>query len=223
VRTGGLIYLPQQDGNMNKRLILDNIELELKQGDRVGLLGSNGAGKTTLLRLMAGILTPDSGTIVQHGEISTFFESDYGMDSNLSGSENAYSRGVIAGLNRQDALRIVDEVGRFAELGEKYLQPLRTYSSGMRSRLSFALEMTLAREILLIDEGFATADRYFQLKTTRHLDEALDKSRLVVLASHSNDVLSRICNKGIVLKDTHILFQGDLDDAIQAYENSISY
>jgi ABC-type polysaccharide/polyol phosphate transport system ATPase subunit len=206
VRTGGLIYLPQQDGNMNKRLILDNIELELKQGDRVGLLGSNGAGKTTLLRLMAGILTPDSGTIVQHGEISTFFESDYGMDSNLSGSENAYSRGVIAGLNRQDALRIVDEVGRFAELGEKYLQPLRTYSSGMRSRLSFALEMTLAREILLIDEGFATADRYFQLKTTRHLDD-----------------LSRICNKGIVLKDTHILFQGDLDDAIQAYENSISY
>ncbi len=216
---GRSIVFGGSGGSRRRRIpILTNLTLDLFEGDRVGVLGSNGVGKTTLLRLMAGILVADSGSVVRGAEVSTFFESGYGMDASLSGRDNAYSRGVLAGLSRRRSRENVAWVEQFCELGEKFYAPVRTYSTGMTSRLSFSVDMSLSREILLIDEGFATADRHFQQKATDFLDSMINKSRLVVLASHSNDVLRQMCNKGIVLDGGRIQFYGSLESAISFYE-----
>lgn len=205
----------------NRRIILLDINLNLRRGDRIGILGANGVGKSTLLRLMAGILTPEVGIVRRHAEVSTFFDSGYGMDPSLSGRDNAYSRGIIAGLSRGQAMENVAWVREFCELGDKFDDPIRTYSTGMTSRLSFSIDMSISHDILLIDEGFATADRHFQQKSTTFLDSVINKSSLVVLASHSNDVLRQMCNKGLVLRESKVQFYGDLESAIAYYESSI--
>lgn len=170
---------------------------------------------------MAGILSPDSGTVMRHADVSTFFDSGYGMDPSLSGRDNTYSRGIIAGLSRQQSKANVDWVREFCELGDMFEDPIRTYSTGMTSRLSFSIDMSISHDILLIDEGFATADRHFQQKATAFLDSVIKKSSLVALASHSNDVLRQMCNKGLVFGGGKVQYFGDLESAIRYYEASV--
>ena len=218
-KPGRSVVFGRRDTEADRQVVLYDINLDLAEGDRVGILGANGVGKSTLLRLMAGILTPDSGTVERRAAVSTFFDSGYGMDASLSGRDNVYSRGILSGLSREESRKNVAWVRDFCELGDKFEVPVRTYSTGMTSRLAFSIDMSLSRDILLIDEGFATADRHFQQKATAYLDSVINQSSLVVLASHSNDVLRQMCNKGMVLGDQQLLHFGDLESAISFYES----
>ncbi len=215
-----LVFGENGSGTTERQVIFQDVSLRLKRGQRVGLLGANGVGKTTLLRVMAGILTPDRGSVVRRGEVSTLLDIGYGMDPNLTGKENAYSRGILAGLSRSEANRHLVWIKEFSELGSKFDMPIRTYSNGMLSRLAFSIDMSLPKEILLVDEGFATADQTFQKKARSQVDKAIHESGLVVLATHSYELLRQICDSALVLAAGKIAFNGNLDEAIDYHESS---
>jgi ABC-type polysaccharide/polyol phosphate transport system ATPase subunit len=199
--------------------ILSEIDLCLNKGDRVGLLGENGAGKTTLLRIMAKILTPKSGSVETHGKISTFIDSGYGMDVFLTGRANALSRAIMSGFSKRKSLELVDWIEDFSGLGSYFDQPVKTYSSGMVGRLVFAIDVSMPLDILLIDEGIGAADKFFQDKAEVFLEKTMEEANILVLASHSNQLLRKYCDRGIVLRNGRIGFDGKIDDAISFYES----
>ena len=204
---------------VREKEILSEIDLMVGQGERVGLLGQNGVGKTTLLRVMAKILTPKSGSVETCGKISTFIDSGYGMDTFLTGRANALSRAILAGYSREKSLKLVDWIEDFSGLGMYFDQPVKTYSSGMVGRLVFAIDISMPLDILLIDEGIGAADKFFQDKAETYLDKTMKEANILVLASHSNQLLRKYCDRGIVLKNGRIGFDGQINDAISFYES----
>lgn len=192
---------------------LDGVTLALKDGDRLGLLGRNGAGKTTLLKTMAAILPPTEGRVYIEGRISPLISMMLGLDNEASGYENIRIRGRLMGFTDEEIDEVMPDIAEFTEL-ENYLElPLKTYSSGMRMRLTFAASTAFEPEVLLLDEWLGTGDLEFRNKAARRLRALIDKSGVFVFASHSRDLHRRISNKGAVLENGKLLFFGDIDDA----------
>lgn len=216
---GYIPIAPSRGRQGRNRDVLTNISLNIQNGERIGLLGPNGAGKTTLLRLMSGIFRPDSGTIDRAGDVSTFFDGGFGLDPQLTGRANCVSRAIMARIRGDESEAMVSWVEAFAELGEYFDQPIRTYSTGMIMRLVFAIGTAQSHQILLIDEGLGTADAYFQEKALARLKEMYQTAPIMVLASHNSDLLKQHCQRGIVIQDAHVAFDGSLDDACSFYEN----
>ncbi|MFC2950933.1 ABC transporter ATP-binding protein [Marinicaulis aureus] len=194
---------------------LDGVTLTLRDGDRLGILGRNGAGKTTLLKTMAAILPPTEGRVCVEGRISPLISMMLGLDNEASGYENIRIRGRLMGLNDSQIDEVMPEIADFTEL-EDYLElPLKTYSSGMRMRLTFAASTSFRPEVLLLDEWLGTGDVEFRNKAARRLRALIDKSGVFVFASHSRSLHQRISNKGAVLENGKLLFFGDIDDAFE--------
>jgi ABC-type polysaccharide/polyol phosphate transport system ATPase subunit len=203
-----------------KKPIFENINLEINHGEKVGLVGRNGAGKTTLLRLMAGIFEPDSGTIEITGQVNTVLDSGFGLEQALTGRENAYSWAVLRGMKRCDAEDSLQKIEEFSELSDSFDHPVKTYSSGMLMRLVLSSELMLnPGGVLLIDEGFGAADASFQVKAQIEIEKLLDAASLLVLTSHSDELLRKFCSRGIVLGFNQILFDGAINDAIDYYHH----
>ncbi len=201
--------------SLRKFTALELINLTIRNGERVGLLGRNGAGKSTLLRTFAGVFTPSKGSLEVRGNIATLFEATVGADPILSGYDNI----KLMMAARQIPLRYLDKVTQdveeFTELGQALHRPFGTYSNGMKLRLAFAIATVNGAEIVLIDEQIGVGDRDFQIKAQTRIGNMIANSGCLVLASHSNFVLSKFCQRGIVLDQGNILFDGPIDSAIE--------
>jgi ABC-type polysaccharide/polyol phosphate transport system ATPase subunit len=193
VSTGGRIA--QQSRRIKTVVALENISFELKEGDRLGLVGHNGAGKTTLLRTMAGIFQPTKGTVTTNGKISTVFGLGAGLDPELTGYENIVRMSMLLGSSHSDAEASISSIEEFTELGGFLSMPVRTYSAGMTTRLLFAVATAVHPEILIVDEVLGAGDADFQEKAQRRMAEFIEKASIFVLASHSDALLKMFCNR----------------------------
>ena len=199
---------------------LDTVNLTLEKGDRLGLVGHNGAGKSSLLKLIAGIYTPTSGVSTVNGRVSSLLNIGLGMDDYATGYENIYLSGMFLGLSRKQITELLPDIAEFCELGDYLSMPIRTYSAGMRVRLAFAISTSIEPEILLMDEVMGVGDAHFIDKATQRLNNVVNKASILVLASHSNDLIREMCNKAIWLEHGKVLLTGAVDDVLAAYAAS---
>lgn len=203
VSTGGRI-----GQSINRSLFvaaLEDINFTFEEGSRVGIIGHNGSGKTTLLRVLSGIYTPVIGQLVVRGRIASLLDVSMGLDPDATGFENIYLRGILDGLKPVRIRSKIDEIAEFTELGEYLNLPVRTYSSGMMLRLAFAISTSVEADILIMDEWLSVGDQSFSIKASKRLDELIGKTSILVVASHDNSLLNRICNRKIQLEHGHIL------------------
>lgn len=211
-------------GNINtsKKLIaveaLRNINFNLQEGDRLGLIGHNGAGKSTLLNTLAGIYKPISGTIQHSGRITPLFHTSPGMDPVDSGISNIYTIGMFFGVSRKQITAKLEEIIEFTQLQDFIHLPVRTYSTGMVARLSFAIATCLEPDILLVDEGIGAGDESFARKAKDSLDNLYKKVKIVILASHSRELIKKLCNKAILLEHGSVVACDDIDKVFEIYD-----
>ena len=201
---------------------LDDLSFTLNEGDRLGLIGHNGAGKSTLLRVMSGAYQPSSGTIRVEGAVSALLTLGMGIDPEETGYANIYNGCLMMGLRPAQIRERIDEIAEFTELGEYLRVPVRTYSSGMQVRLSFAVATSLDPDILLLDEVLGAGDAMFMIKAQQRIEKLMSRASLLVLASHSNAVIRQFCNKAIFLRAGRIEEYGPVGTTIAAYEKAIA-
>ncbi|MDB3896045.1 ATP-binding cassette domain-containing protein [Alphaproteobacteria bacterium] len=196
------------------------VSLDIQNGDRTALIGRNGSGKTTLLRVLAGIAQPTTGELKINGEISTLFNPGSLMDSELTGYENIAYAGNMLGLTGGEIEKLIPDIEEFTELGDYLKMPIRTYSAGMLVRLSFGLITAKRSDILLLDEAIGAGDAHFMKKAENRALSFYNKSSILVMASHSNEVLRELCNKAIWLHAGRIRMKGTIDEVLSVYENT---
>lgn len=196
---------------------LNNVSLEFKDGDRVGLIGHNGAGKTTLLRLLAGVYAPSSGRAEVLGKVTSFTDMTLGMDPEATGRANIIFRCVFLGMSFRQAHAAAPDIAEFSELGEFLDLPVRTYSSGMFLRLAFAISTSIEPEIILMDEMIAAGDARFLARAQHRLALILEKARIMVLASHQPAILQAFCSTLIWLENGSVRRIGPFEDVYRSY------
>lgn len=174
---------------------LEDVSFQIKEGEKVGLIGHNGAGKSTLLRALSNVYAPTSGRVEIVGEIGSLVDIGLGIDGEATGRENIYIRGALLGLKRKEIEEHFDEIVEFSELGPFVDMPVRTYSSGMHLRLAFAVATIIRPEILLMDEWLSVGDAAFNAKAEARLNQLVKSSRILVIASHSRDLIEKTCNR----------------------------
>lgn len=219
--TGGLIGHDKVHANRVTIRALVDINLSLLEGDRLGLVGHNGAGKSTILKVMAGVYEPTSGRILHSGRITPLFDTMPGMDPEDTGYENTITAGMLFGMSRAEVEAKVPEVEEFSELGEYFYLPMRTYSLGMQTRLGFALATAIDPGILLMDEGIGAGDARFAERAAKRMEKFIDRSQIMVLASHSEPLIRQTCNKAAFMKAGRILAVGSVDEIFKEYHESI--
>ena len=196
---------------------LQDINFEIKQGDRLGIIGRNGAGKSTLLKLLSRITEPTTGKISIKGRVASLLEVGTGFHQELSGRENIYLNGAILGMSRSEISRKFDEIVNFSGV-EKFLDtPVKRYSSGMYVRLAFAIAAHLESEILIVDEVLAVGDAEFQEKCIGKMDEVGKSGRTILFVSHQMGLIAQLCNRALLLEGGKLKFNGNVDKAILAY------
>jgi len=215
VATGGQLGADPQ-GRVVVRA-LEDLSFTLKDGDRVGLLGHNGAGKSTLLRLSSGVYEPSAGVARIEGEIGSLIDISLGIDPEATGRENIFLRGGLLGMTRREISNRIDEIIDFSELGDFVDMPLRTYSTGMHLRLAFAVSTIVRPEILLMDEWLSVGDEGFKHKAEKRLTELVESTNILIIASHSRDLVMHTCNRVIWLEHGKIRMDGDPNSVCHAY------
>ena len=206
--------------NRNKkevRNVLQDINLEIKKGETVALIGVNGSGKSTLLKLLTKIIYPNSGTIEIKGKLTSLLELGAGFHPDFSGRENIYFNASIFGLNKAQIDKRIDDIIAFSELGDYIDNPIRTYSSGMYMRLAFAVAINVDADILLIDEVLAVGDQHFQEKCLNKMKELKSEGKTMVFVSHSMDAVKFLCDRSVWLYNGKIREDGNTDKVIKEY------
>tara|TARA_B100000609_G_scaffold44340_1_gene34009 strand:+ start:657 stop:1349 length:693 start_codon:yes stop_codon:yes gene_type:complete len=199
-----------------------NISLEVKQGEVLGIIGRNGSGKSTLLKVMAGVFPPDNGTIATRGSVSLLAGVGVGFHKELTGRENAYLYGALMGRTTQQIDKLIDEIQSFAELEHHFDRPIRTYSSGMKSRLGISVATAFKPDLLLIDEVLGVGDASFRKKSETRVKEMIAESGTVVLVSHSLGMIEKICSNVAVFDSGEIKFYGDVKEGISFYTSNFN-
>jgi lipopolysaccharide transport system ATP-binding protein len=199
---------------------LTEVSMTLKDGDRLGLVGHNGSGKTTLLRVLSGIFTPTSGTARIDGDCVSLINMALGIDAEATGRENILLRAAIMGMSRTEIAGRIDEIAEFSGLGEFIDMPFRTYSSGMQLRLAFAASTSIRPEILVLDEWLSTGDEDFKRSANERLRQMFDTTRIVVLASHSQDLLREHCNRVVWMERGAVHMDGPAREVLDVYFSS---
>lgn len=201
-----------------RKLALNKVSLELREGENLALIGANGSGKSTLLRVLAGIYPTDAGNVDSfNNSIQALFNMNIGMRSELTGRQNAMIMMMIANKSSTEARAMINEIFEFSELEEVIDQPVRTYSRGMGMRLSFAVATALQPEILLIDEWIGAGDEKFRRKAQQRLNDMVTHSKGFILASHNAGIVKQYCTKAIWLEKGEIEMTGPADDVLDAY------
>ena len=196
---------------------LDDVSFTLQDGDRVGLVGHNGAGKSTLLRALSRVYEPTSGFAKIEGEIGSLVDISLGIDAEATGRENIFIRGALLGLRRKEIEQRFDEIVNFSDLGSFIDMPVRTYSSGMHLRLAFAVATIIRPEILLMDEWLSVGDASFNSKAEARLTELVHSSRILVIASHSRELIEKTCNRALWFEHGRLMMDGSPQDVCKAY------
>lgn len=220
LNTASLVKGGEDVGGRSFFTALNKLSFELSKGERVALLGDNGAGKTTLLRLLNGIYFPSSGCLTVRGKCSSLVDIGLGIDPEASGMENIYLRGRLLGLSKQDLTDSLEKIIDFSELGEFIHMPVRTYSSGMQLRLAFSIVTTIPPDILLMDEWLSVGDESFREKAEEKLLNMVQASNLLVLASHSRELIEKVCTRAIWLENGSVKLDGDPKSVCEIYFKS---
>jgi len=212
---GGIIR--QRNNERIQVRAIDDLSLEIKSGEVIGLIGHNGAGKSTLLRIMSGIYEPTFGDIKIDGRVSTLLDLSLGMNEEFTGYENILINGIIRHLTRKQIKKKQQEIAEFTELGEYLSMPVRTYSDGMRLRLAFSIATSFPSEILILDEVVGAGDNAFMKKAQQRLTDLVDQSEIVIFASHSDELIKKFCSKVLWLRAGKLAYFGNVDEAMQRY------
>lgn len=193
--TGGKLM-----GHANDAVVvraLDDVSLEIKDGERVALVGHNGSGKSTMLRVLAGLYKPTRGSVTIRGRVGALLDPAAGMDPDATGIENIYLRGRVLGMTDSEISAHLDDIVDFTELANFIALPMRTYSAGMFARLAFAVSTAISPDVLLIDEGIGAGDAHFMHKIKTRLQGMIDRSPILVLASHDQALVNQLCNRTV--------------------------
>jgi len=211
--TGG-----QLASDANERIVVEalrDVSLSIAAGERIALVGANGAGKTTLLRVMAGVYEPTLGIATSCGRISPIFDIAVGIDGDLSGYDNIRLRGMLLGLSAGEIESYIPDIADFTELGDYLDVPVRTYSSGMMTRLTFAVATCFSPEILLMDEWIMAGDASFLAKAQRRIESFVERANILVLASHNLDICRKWCTKAVWMERGRIRAAGEINAVLQ--------
>lgn len=201
-----------------KKHAIDDISFTVKKGEAVAFFGRNGAGKSTILKMITGVSFPTKGKIMVDGRVSALLELTSGFDPMLTGRENIYLKGQLMGLTQTEIEELEEGIIEFSELGEYIDQPIRTYSSGMKARLGFAVNSNINPEIFIIDEALSVGDIAFRRKCVKKVRDIVEKDGVTLLfVTHSTQTAKDFCDRGIVLKNGRIVFDSDIDSAIEEY------
>jgi lipopolysaccharide transport system ATP-binding protein len=196
---------------------LENVSLNVHEGERVGLMGRNGAGKSTLLRVISKVYRPTSGSATITGSIASLIDISLGINPEATGRQNIYLRAAMLGIPKKEINARFDEIVEFSELGDFIEAPVRTYSSGMQLRLAFSVSTVFVPEILVMDEWLGVGDQDFKGKAEARLQEVVSKSRILVLASHSRKLLEKTCTRGILLEKGEVVMDGPIRQVTEQY------
>jgi len=197
----------------------NNISFSVKKGEVVGIIGMNGCGKSTLLKMITGVLAPSSGRVIVNGKITALLELGAGFNPELTGLENLYLAGSISGYSQYDMVEKIDEIIDFAEIGAFIHQPIKTYSSGMKSRLGFAFAINTEPEILIIDEALSVGDAAFQRKCYTKIEHMCSSTEVTVLfVSHAGGVIKQLCNRALLLHNGKLILDGEPKKVVNLYE-----
>lgn len=209
--------------NCKKKRAVDHLSFEIKQGEAVAFLGRNGAGKSTILKMVTEVAFPTDGEIYVDGRVGALLELAAGFDPEFSGRENIYLKGHILGLRDKEIEALEEDIIEFAELGDYIDQPVRTYSSGMKARLGFSINVNIEPDILIVDEALSVGDEEFKRKCVARINQLLASGNLTLMfVTHAINVAREFCTRGIVLNNGQILFDGGIDDAIERYNRLIN-
>ena len=218
--TGGVIQHLGSKNNVSVQALTD-ISLELNEGDRLGLIGHNGSGKSTLLKAIAGIYEPVRGSLLVEGRVTPLFDRMPGLEMEDTGYENILTAGLLLGMSREDIDEKIPEIAAFCELGEYLSLPMRTYSTGMVARLGFAVATSIDPDVLLLDEGLGAGDLSFAEKVAKRMEEFIGRSRILVLATHSEDLMTSICNKAALLQQGRLISMGPVQQIVELYQSIV--
>ncbi len=200
---------------------LDNLNLELKKGEVLGILGKNGAGKSTLLKMITGVATPNSGTIEINGKISSLLELGAAFNPDLTGYENIYQHGQVMGLTSEEIKAKEQEIIDFADIGDHLSQPVKTYSSGMFARLAFACAINVDPDILIVDEVLSVGDMAFQLKCFKKFEQFKERGKTIIFVTHNVADVLKNCNRAIIMENGRKTFDGSVKDGVNRYKKII--
>lgn len=209
-------------GRRRKYLAIQGISFTINRGETVGIIGRNGCGKSTLLRIIAGIYRPDTGQIHRHCSRVSLLSLSLGFDPQLTGRENAVLSGMLSGSTRRQVAAELDEIIRFAELGRFIDEPIKTYSTGMRSRLGFAVALKLRTDLMLLDEVLSVGDQAFREKAEKAMVERINSKQTVLLVSHSLSQTRTLCDRVIWLDKGGVVEAGEPDEVIARYQDSFN-
>lgn len=213
--------LKKDSQNRVNVVALHDLSLNIENGDRLALIGANGAGKTTLLKVLAGIYQPASGQFHSSGRVTALITTSVGLNLDATGRENIILRGMYMDIHPKEMRARINEIAEFTGLGDYLDMPVRTYSSGMMVRLSFAASTCVPSEILIMDEWLSAGDASFLTKAQKRMEQFVGASSILVLASHSLPLLEQWCNRAILLDQGSIIAAGDVKEVINAYTKLI--
>jgi len=202
--------------------VLKSITLDIYPGESLGILGRNGAGKSTLLRLISGVIRPDQGIVVNRGVSVSLLALQAGFDANLSGRDNSIIGGMLQGCSRKAVEKELDKIHEYSELGDFFFEPVRTYSTGMRTRLGFSISTIISPDVLLVDEVLSVGDKHFKEKAERTMVAKMQSQQTVVLVSHSHHQIARLCDRAVLIDEGVSVISGNTDDVLTVYEDSLN-
>ena len=207
---------------VKEKRAVDNVSLKINKGEAVAIFGKNGAGKSTILKMITGVTFPTEGNVTVNGRVSALLELTSGFDQEFTGRENIYLKGQILGLKNKEIKELEQIIIDFAELEEYIDQPVRTYSSGMKARLGFSINVNIKPEILIVDEALSVGDESFKKKCIKKIKEIILKENVTLLfVTHSTSVAKEFCSRGIVMKQGKIIYDGEIKNAIDNYNKTI--
>ena len=212
------LFIKPRNAKINKAL--KGVSFDIYPGESLGIIGDNGAGKSTILKMITGVAHPSSGTVEVNGKVAALLELTAGFSSEMTGRENIYLKGYILGLRDAYIKTIEERIIDFAQLGDYIDQPVRTYSSGMKMRLGFAINVNIEPDILVVDEALSVGDASFKKKCKNKISEIIGSGTTVLYVSHNKDSVEEICDRAIFLKKGELIFDGDVKEAFEKYQAS---
>ncbi len=217
-----LLYTFFKKIKYKEKKAVNDVSFDVERGEAVALFGKNGAGKSTILKMITGVAFPTSGTITVNGRVSALLELTSGFDPEFTGRENIFLKGQLLGLKDTEIRELEQEIIDFAEITEYIDQPVRTYSSGMKARLGFSINVNIRPEILIVDEALSVGDEEFKNKCIKKVNEIINKDEVTLLfVTHSTTMAKEFCTRGIVMESGKKTFDGDIDTAIEKYEKTV--
>lgn len=210
------LFFKNKKAKINKAL--KGISFSINRGEAVGLIGDNGAGKSTILKHITGVAFPTEGEVTVKGKVAALLELTAGFSMQMTGRENIYLKGYILGLTDTEIKRLEERIVEFAELGDYIDQPVRTYSSGMKMRLGFAINVNIEPDVLVIDEALSVGDATFKKKCKQKIADTIKSGVTVLYVSHNAESVRELCTRAIYLKKGELIYDGPVDEALRIYQ-----